>query len=380
MAVSVFSSPADLKPIIQEWEEFARSASEPNVFYESWMLIPALELLRVPAPLIVVIRSDETDRLDGVFPLRRAFGYRGLPISYLTSYLHKHAVLGTPLVRSGFEKETIHAFLHWADTSSESGCMVELTQLGTDGPVYAALSAIITEEKRRVDELPYERALLLSNSNADSYIRGALSGKHLKDFRRLRNRLRDLGELTVTRIGSSDDINAWLQDFLDLERRGWKGESGTALAIHGEEREYFERICKEAFSKNQLHMLKLCLDGKPIAMKCSYTGGRGAFSLKIAYDEEYSRFSPGVLLELENIGEVLGDPNIDWMDSCAIPNHPMINRLWTERRKLCDMIISTERVSSKLITSGISRLRRVCRNRSLRSSFKRSIEHEQPKI
>jgi hypothetical protein len=31
---------------------------------------------------------------------------------------------------------------------------------------------------------------------------------------------------------------------------------------------------------------------------------------------------------------VLNDPEIDWMDSCAVENHPMINSLWAERRAI----------------------------------------------
>ena len=55
--------------------------------------------------------------------------------------------------------------------------------------------------------------------------------------------------------------------------------------------------------------------------------------LKIAYDEAYARFSPGVLLELDNL-DLLARGDIDWMDSCAAENHPMIDSLWGERRTI----------------------------------------------
>ena len=81
-------------------------------------------------------------------------------------------------------------------------------------------------------------------------------------------------------------------------------------------------------------MLRLDLNGRPIAMLVNFRHGEGAFSFKIAIDEELGRFSPGVLIEIANLHAVQGDPDIAWMDSCAAPGHPMIDSLWAERRTI----------------------------------------------
>jgi len=109
-------------------------------------------------------------------------------------------------------------------------------------------------------------------------------------------------------------------------------------------------------------------------MKCSFSSGRAAFALKIAYDEKWGRFSPGFLLELWNVGSVLEGGTLDWMDSCAVPDHFMINRLWTERRRLGELIVSREPMSSRLVTATIVRLRQIRRN------FKRSKPVERPDL
>jgi hypothetical protein len=59
----------------------------------------------------------------------------------------------------------------------------------------------------------------------------------------------------------------------------------------------------------------------------------GAFTFKIAFDEDFARFSPGVLLQLEYL-KVLDRDDIGWTDSCAVEDHPMINSLWKERRTI----------------------------------------------
>lgn len=40
-----------------------------------------------------------------------------------------------------------------------------------------------------------------------------------------------------------------------------------------------------------------------------------------------------MLLQLENLA-LLDRPDIDWTDSCAAEGHPMIERLWRDRRRM----------------------------------------------
>ena len=88
-------------------------------------------------------------------------------------------------------------------------------------------------------------------------------------------------------------------------------------------------------------MFGLFLNGEPIAMKVNFLASPGSFAFKIAYDERFSKFSPGVQLELENLRRLHETPKIEWMDSCAVPKHFMINRLWKERRTIQHVRVST---------------------------------------
>jgi hypothetical protein len=68
-------------------------------------------------------------------------------------------------------------------------------------------------------------------------------------------------------------------------------------------------------------------------MLANFLTAPGAFSFKTAFDERYARFSPGVLLQLENLA-MLEREDIAWCDSCAAADHPMIDSLWMERRSI----------------------------------------------
>jgi CelD/BcsL family acetyltransferase involved in cellulose biosynthesis len=134
-------------------------------------------------------------------------------------------------------------------------------------------------------------------------------------------------------LTESDDITLWCDDFLKLEASGWKGRSGSALAIDEATNAFFCAALTGARAQSHLEMLRLSLDGRPIAMLVNFVTPPGSFSFKIAFDEDYARFSPGVLIQIENLA-VLDRNEIAWMDSCAVSDHSMINSLWGERRSI----------------------------------------------
>ncbi len=69
--------------------------------------------------------------------------------------------------------------------------------------------------------------------------------------------------------------------------------------------------------------------------------GDTAFLWKIAYREAAARFSPGVQLVLHLTEAQLGDETLAATDSCAVPRHPMIDRLWRDRMDLADVVVQT---------------------------------------
>ena len=73
-------------------------------------------------------------------------------------------------------------------------------------------------------------------------------------------------------------------------------------------------------------------------MLASFVAPPHAFSFKTAYDEELARFSPGVLLQLENLA-LLEREDIALTDSCAAPDHPMIDHIWRDRREIVKVSI-----------------------------------------
>ena len=68
-------------------------------------------------------------------------------------------------------------------------------------------------------------------------------------------------------------------------------------------------------------------------MLATFLSPPGAFSFKTTFDERLARFSPGVLLQKENL-DLLANEDVDWCDSCAAPDHPMIDHFWRGQRSV----------------------------------------------
>jgi hypothetical protein len=74
-------------------------------------------------------------------------------------------------------------------------------------------------------------------------------------------------------------------------------------------------------------------------MVVTFAAGATAYTWKIAYDEAYARFSPGVQLMLELPKHLFSDPTLMRIDSCAAAHHPMIDHLWSGRLAVGTVVI-----------------------------------------
>lgn len=315
------------------WDALALCAAEPNPFFESWYLLPALAAFD-PGEDIALLRFEAGGELAGLMPFVRPRSYYGRPVPHLASWLHANCFLGTPLVAAGLERPFWRALLAWADDHAGAGLFLHLRDLPLAGPLHEALGDVLDEQGRRTALVHREeRAMLASDEAPEAYFEAALSGKKRKELRRQFARLSELGEVRIERSTDAEGLDAWIEAFLALELAGWKGLAGSALAAQPATAHLFRESINGAARRGRLERLTLSLDDAPIAMLATFLTPPGAFSFKTAFDERYARYSPGVLLQRENLA-ILGRDDIAWSDSCAAADHPMIDHIWRERRAI----------------------------------------------
>jgi CelD/BcsL family acetyltransferase involved in cellulose biosynthesis len=315
------------------WAALAGEAVEPNPFCESWCLAPALEAFD-PRGRVQLAALERDGKLAGVLPLVRNLFYDRYPLPHIAGWLHPNAFCGSPLVAHGAEHAFWRELLAWVDAHAGAALFLHLAHLPADGALYAALRDVVAAQRRPAAVVNrIERAMLASATSPEDYFAASLSGKKRKELRRQFNRLSEEGDLRFERREDGEGLGDWTDQFLALEQAGWKGREGSALACAPQTAQFFRAALAGAAAAGRLERLTLSLDGRPIALLANFLAPPGAFSFKTAYDERLARFSPGVLLQRENLA-LLARGGVDWTDSCAAEGHPMIDHIWRERRTI----------------------------------------------
>lgn len=362
--VLVADSIEALTPYYEDWVTLAGNAVETNVFFEPWMLIPALRHLSPAQGVqVVLVKDADNQRLIGLFPLVILKRYRHLPITSYCSWRYKYSANATPLIEKGSEGKCLLAFFRWLDQSCQRLVWTRFRLFVGDSPLFDELKAIATRQHRVIDLIEInKRAMLKTGVSGDAYFKRHISNKHQKEYRRLWNRLSDQGEIIYRQFDAGQhDLDAWLADFLELEGNGWKGRGGTAIMNNPEEKAFYVDAVHAAHKQACFAMSRLELGGDTIAGECSFMSNDGGVMLKIVYDENFARFSPGVLLVLKKTEQILDHSDIAWLDSCAVSDHPMINRLWKQQVQVRDFTVSGTRPVSRIALSAIKAMMAVKR-------------------
>ena len=328
-------APPESMPDDEAWTSLVTEAVEPNPFFEPWFLRPALAHLAEETPVKVALAFDG-DLLVGLMPLAIRNRYGRMPVKHVGNWAHYQCFLGTPLVRAGYLAEFWSALLTGLDALPWAKSFLSMTDIDPDGPLFESLQGC-----GRATPIVHhrQRAKLESELDAASYLTANVRSKKRKEWRRLSHRIAEMGTVVHHTLTNEDTLDDWCDTFLSLEASGWKGTDGAALANRTSTSAFLHSMMLGAWRAGRLDFQRIDLDGAAIAMLINFCTEPGSWSFKIAYDENLARFSPGVMIELENLVRVLADPAIDWMDSCAVENHPMINSLWAERRRLVQVSV-----------------------------------------
>ncbi|WP_299323894.1 GNAT family N-acetyltransferase [Parasphingopyxis sp.] len=330
-----FQTPESLSAsIVAQWSVLADQASEPNCFAEGWFLQPSLALLAEPDTVKLAVVTSTSGLLVGLIPLMIETDYGRIPLRHVQNWTHHHSFLDAPLIRRGMEDRFWQILLQSLDETDWATGLLHIRGLPADGRIVRGLERASAALDRPCDVVyRTRRALLRSDKTPDDYWTDTVRKKKRKEMNRLANRLADQGEVRYATLGADEDADPWIGAFLALERQGWKGKNGSAMACEATLAKFFEIVATGAHAAGKLDFHRIDLDGAPIAMLVNFLTAPGGFSYKIAFDERYARYSPGILIERYNL-KILERRDIEWLDSCAEEGHSMIDSLWAERRDI----------------------------------------------
>jgi hypothetical protein len=148
-----------------------------------------------------------------------------------------------------------------------------------------------------------------------------LSSSRRQLVRRTRRRLASTfhHEIKVFFSTSIEENHAYLDQFLTLEATGWKGANGTAILHRPGDADYFRVIVESAAQLGMIRWYSLLVDGQVIAMNYCLQSGCTFWAPKIAYDENFSKYSPGLDLTHQIHLDCIENPDVKQINWISAP-------------------------------------------------------------
>lgn len=340
--------------LLDRWSSLARHALEPNPFFEPAMLLAAARFLGDDSALLIV---EDRSELEALVPVRRSSQYWRVPVTALVTWRDDYGLLGTPLVSPRSPVQAADALLSYVQGRGLAPWWA-IQMLHADGPVAAALR--VACEHRSIAYASFrdhDRAMVFKRPEA-TYLQGRMSGRHLKALRRQRRRLSEaLGSEVSTRDAAAEnDLTAAVDGYLETEMAGWKGLDGGAFAARPGHADFFRSICTSFAHEGRLQLLTLGTSTTAVAYQCNLVSQRTCFNFKICYNERFSAYSPGLLLDLDMLQAFQGDERLESVDSCAHPSNHAVNQLFPDRHEMTTLLLPLDRVVGPLVTRATPRL------------------------
>jgi hypothetical protein len=346
--------------LVEELDYLCTRTIEPNVFFNPRFLAPAMPRLEDREVRLAVIRDGNEYksrlRLLVPFSVERPSVPLGLPI--MRTWSSPFGPLGTPLLDRDDPHGVVEDFLQILSRPHlRLPKVLVLPDIHMDGPVARTLNTVAASRGLPIETTGIlQRPFLDSREEGIDYLRNSLRSHHLREFRRMKRRLAEKGRLEYVVARSADDIRNGVESFLTLEASGWKGRQRTAMAVDRYRAAFAREAVHRLAEQDMCRVHSLTLDGEVIASLIVFVEAGVAYTWKTAYDETYAAYSPGTLLMIEVTCQHLDDPNIEVTDSCAMPDHPVMSRLWSERRTIGTMVIGLTPDSDRATRQATSQL------------------------
>ncbi|QWC85986.1 GNAT family N-acetyltransferase [Nocardioidaceae bacterium] len=328
----------------RRWRELSARAQVPNVFLTPELLLPALRhLARDRVGLAVVSRGG---RWRLLVPLQLRTRPWHHPVRGATTWEHEQAFLGTPLISPDAEEEDWAELFGLVATAGDRWLVMRQVDTGVAEQVLAVADRLGQDGVvvRRTDRG-------LSSARDGERLHVDLSSKRRRELRRQRRRLDAkvgtqlvVEDLARRRPGEDTDarrarVRADLAHFLALERAGWKGEDGGAMAVRPPEAAFFVEACLAALDRGVLHLPALHDGSRPVAVAALVRDRDVVSWWKTTYDEAYAEFSPGWLVAVESFA--LLEDGVRVLDSCTDADSRLGTSLTSGRRELVTLAVST---------------------------------------
>lgn len=329
--------------VAEAWMSLAARAGVPNAFMDPAVALAVAQAWPHPVRILLAWKDDEPGAspvLVGAWLFVERRTRQSWPYRTLVSPPCPIAYLGTPVIDPEHARPVLAAIFAKIRETPSLPRLLQAGDLSDDLVLTEAIKSALRQSGGTMALIERRtRAKLDTRLDPKTYWANSMSGHRHRDLARTRRQLERRGRLEFTSAGDPVAVAAGIEEFLALEASGWKGARRSALACDPAMTLFTRKMAAGLAARQLIAVQSLRLDDVPIAMGIVLYSGSGAFTWRVAYDENYRRFSPGILFLEDTTAHLLSDSRVGSTDSC---NHLDIGfqaERWAERHGVIDVLI-----------------------------------------
>jgi hypothetical protein len=331
-------------------DKYRDHSLENNLFFEKTFLSAAFGRMNTGQTSLITL----WETIDGVRYLRMYFPLVmeniGIPGKKVwRCWSHNYAPLGVPIVSRNDAGEVIDRFLQLLSQVEHSHYPALVFG---DVPLEGVFATRMREALESA-QTPYcqgksgERAVLHRDFFGSSQSVIEINSKMRRNYRRQLKRLSELGELELECVSSYKDVILRFEEFMLLEVNGWKGRKGTSMHTIKQTAAFARQAVTDLAKFGCGSIYSIRLDGKSIASLVMLKSDGVYFPWKIAFDKEFSTYSPGALLMLKASEAIGAMHDFVRADSLAGSRNKLVNPLWKQRMELGALILPVGNIQQR---------------------------------
>jgi CelD/BcsL family acetyltransferase involved in cellulose biosynthesis len=277
---------ADLDRDVDGWNALAHSRSSSLFSDAAWVRTFADAFLPGERVFLHVLAGD--GRAAAVLPLRK--DGRLLPA---WSVLANHHTPGPPFAVDEGAPEVYGRIL---DHLLRSARVVDFGALPSESAPCRRLIAAARERNLLCAVKGASADAVIDLRGGWTRLRAALPSSLRKNAEAGRRKLEALGALAFEVVERPGDLDRVLEECFHLETLGWKGRRGTPIKSSPAALRFYTELAHAAAAQSRLALYTLRVGGRLVAFEYCLRGQGRIALLKISYDPEFARHSPGHVL------------------------------------------------------------------------------------
>ena len=276
---------ASFRALKEEWNSLASRFNTPLLRHE-WFTACA-ESFYPPGELSIrVVR--ENGRIVAIAPL----------VAIPTYGIRRLEMLGVGILRepSGFLYEDEDSLRFLIDHLMAERVPMYLGGLISDSTDISVLK----NTKRQLGVLSHsvqEASPWIPIDRSREEFEASISSRWRSAFRRAQRRAEESGRVEFEFVSPTPEtLGSYLPEILQVESAGWKSRTGTAMKTYAPLYSFFRAYTESAARLGMLRLGIMRIDRKAVAVQLLVDCANRLWILKVGYDEQYARCSPGMLL------------------------------------------------------------------------------------